>query len=166
MGFLSRVAAFHLMVFLLSFWPVIVDIYFSLPQITKKRNAMFCTVCLPKKGCIFGISSALNGDYYTDPAQKVSDSRSACASCPAENYSVCVCAYVCLPFLHLKETPKEKLNNTLPLTKSIKQLCPHVFLDLKVLYLNSFQIMSKKKKMMSLFMLAATRGSIYFILFK
>lgn len=65
---------------------------------------------------------------------------------PRQRTIVCVCAYVCPPFLHLKETPKEKLNNTLPLTKSIKQLCPHVFLDLKVLYLNSFQIMSKKKK--------------------
>ena len=64
---------------------------------------------------------------------------------PQQRTIVCVCAYVCPPLLHLKETPKEKLNNTLPLTKFIKQLCPHVFLDLKVLYLNSFQIMSKKK---------------------
>ena len=64
---------------------------------------------------------------------------------PQQRTIVCVCAYVCHPLLHLKATPKEKLNNTLPLTKFIKQLCPHVFLDLKVLYLNSFQIMSKKK---------------------
>ena len=126
-------------------WPVIVDIYFSLPQIMKKLNAIFCIACLPKKGCIFGISSALNGHDYTDPAQKGIASCSACSSSLAENYIVCVCAYVCPPLLHLKETPKEKLNNTLPLTKFIKQLCPHVFLDLKVLYLNSFQIMSKKK---------------------
>lgn len=56
----------------------------------------------------------------------------------------CVCVCVCPQFFHLKEPPKEKLNNTLALTKSSKQLCPHVFLDLKVLYLNSFQIMSKK----------------------
>ena len=84
-NFFPCVAAFHLMVFLLSSWPVIVDIYFSLPQVTKKLNAIFCIVCLPKKGCIFGISSALNGDYYIDPAQKVSDSLGASASSPAEN---------------------------------------------------------------------------------
>ena len=148
-GFFLCATAFQRMVFLLSFWLVIVDIYFPLPQITKKLNAIFCIVCLPKKRCIFDISSSLNGEYCADPAWERRDSHSACRTSPAENYRVCVCVCVCVCVfvLHsfpLKKPPKEKLNNTPPLAESIKQLCPHVFLDLKVLYLNSFQIMSKK----------------------
>lgn len=158
--------AFQLMVFLLSFWLVIVDIYFP-PSSHHQGAKCHLLHCLsPKERMHIWYFFHIEWRILCWPCLET-EPFSQCLLSPAENYRVyvCVCVCVCPQFFHFKETPKEKLNNTLPLTKSIKQLCPHVFLDLKVLYLNSFQIMSKKK-MMSLFMLAAARCSIYFILFK
>lgn len=134
------------MVFLLSFWLVIVDIYFP-PSSHHQGAKCHLLHCLsPKERMHIWYFFHIEWRILCWPCLET-EPFSQCLLSPAENYRVyvCVCVCVCPQFFHFKETPKEKLNNTLPLTKSIKQLCPHVFLDLKVLYLNSFQIMSKKK---------------------
>lgn len=133
------------MVFLLSFWLVIVDIYFP-PSSHHQGAKCHLLHCLsPKERMHIWYFFHIEWRILCWPCLET-EPFSQCLLSPAENYRVyvCVCVCVCPQFFHFKETPKEKLNNTLPLTKSIKQLCPHVFLDLKVLYLNSFQIMSKK----------------------